>query len=247
MRWSRVHFTARRMMSLVAFGLTLGAVALWVNGERLRRPRPAERFAPHPEGQANSIPANSDETVFLGTVTRIDNTGDSHDPFLGWVVTLKIDKMIQGSLPRETFQLAIHSPSREGVELGHQYRISVRKSEAGYITAGDTPGFPSRPTCWSRNGAGNMDAIRLVCSAARAADCCRYQSRPGFRPEQKITEAKFVDECAHLEVHSLSDLRRHAFEGSVERCHWAAFHAAKSSVLRVLKRCSRPAYSSSGI
>jgi hypothetical protein len=99
---------------------------LWASGERLRRPRPAERFTPHPEGQANSTPPNSDERVFLGTVTRIDNTGHTN-PLLWWVVTLKIDKMIQGSLPTETFQLAIHSPSREGVESGHQYRISVQE------------------------------------------------------------------------------------------------------------------------
>jgi hypothetical protein len=104
--------------------------------------RPAGRFAPHLEGQANSNPVNSDETVFLGTVTRIDNTGLAYDPYLRWVVTLKIDKMIQGSLAMETFQLAIHSPSREGVELGHQFRISVRKSKAGYDYCGRHPWLP---------------------------------------------------------------------------------------------------------
>jgi len=101
---------------------------LWASGERLRRPRPAARFTSHPEAQPDWTPANSDETVFLGTVTRIDNTGHTRNPLLWWVVTLKIDKMVQGSLAMETFQLAIHSPSQEGVELGHQYRISVRKS-----------------------------------------------------------------------------------------------------------------------
>ncbi len=78
-----------------------------------------------------------EETVFLGTVTRIDNVGGATlDPRLGWVVTLKIDKVIQGRLPMETFQLAIHSPSQEGVELDHQYRISVRRSGAGYDYCG---------------------------------------------------------------------------------------------------------------
>jgi hypothetical protein len=60
-------------------------------------------------------------------------------------VTLKIDKMIQGSLPMEKFQVAIHSPSREGVELGHQYRISVRKSEAAYDYCGRHPWLPVPP------------------------------------------------------------------------------------------------------
>jgi hypothetical protein len=60
-------------------------------------------------------------------------------------VTLKIDKMIQGRLPMERFQLAIHSPSQEGVELGHLYRISVRKSEAGYDYCGRHPWLPVAP------------------------------------------------------------------------------------------------------
>jgi hypothetical protein len=144
MRWPRVRLTVRRMMSLVALGLTLGVVVLWASGARLHRPRPAERFTPHPEGQANSTPVNSDEMVFLGTVTRIDNTA-TQNPLLRWVVTLKIDKMIQGNLPMETFQLAIHSPSQEGVELGHQYRISVRKSGAGYDYCGRHPWLPVPP------------------------------------------------------------------------------------------------------
>jgi hypothetical protein len=81
-----------------------------------------------------------EETLFLGTVTRIDNVGGAtDDPRLRWVVTLKIDKVIQGRLPMETFQLAIHSPSQEGVELGRQYRISVRRISAGYDYCGLHP------------------------------------------------------------------------------------------------------------
>ena len=86
-----------------------------------------------------------DETAFLGTVTRIDNLGHTPDPFLRYVVTLKIDKVIQGSLPMQTLQLAIHSPSREGVELSHQYRISVRRSGVGYAYYGPHPWLPVPP------------------------------------------------------------------------------------------------------
>ncbi len=86
-----------------------------------------------------------EETVFLGTVTRIDNVGDTLGPSLWWVVTLKIDKVIQGRLPKETFQLAIHSPSQEGVELGRQYRISVRRISAGYNYCGPHPWLPVPP------------------------------------------------------------------------------------------------------
>ena len=108
-------------------------------------PRPPERLAPHLEGQAKSTPVNSDEPVFLGTVMRIDNTGLTYDPLLRWVVTLNIDKMIRGSLSMVTFQRAVHSPSREGIELGHQYRISVRKSETGYAYCGRHPWLPVPP------------------------------------------------------------------------------------------------------
>jgi hypothetical protein len=80
-----------------------------------------------------------EETVLLGTVTTIDNVGRTLGPGLGWVVTLKIDKVIQGRLPMETFQLAIHSPSQEGVESGRQYRISVRRISAGYNYCGPHP------------------------------------------------------------------------------------------------------------
>ena len=48
----------------------------------------------------------------------------------------------------ETFQLAIHSPSQEGVELGHQYRISVRRSEAGYDYCGQHPWPRVEPDPW---------------------------------------------------------------------------------------------------
>ena len=78
------------------------------------------------------------DTVFLGTVTRID-IGRKSDPFVRWAVTLKIDKVIQGSLPMRTFQLAINSPSQEGVELRQQYRLSVRRSADGYAYCGRHP------------------------------------------------------------------------------------------------------------
>jgi hypothetical protein len=92
MRLPRVRFTVRRIVA-GSLALTIGVAMLWASGERLRRPRPVERVIGHPEDQASSTPANSDETVFLGTVTRIDNLGHPH-PFLWWGVTLKIDKMI---------------------------------------------------------------------------------------------------------------------------------------------------------
>ncbi len=92
----------------------------------------------HPEVQPGSQPATSEETIFLGTVTKID-IGNTRHPVLRWVVTLRIDKVITGELPGETFRLAIHSPSQEGVEPGHQYRMLVRKRGDGYDYCGPHP------------------------------------------------------------------------------------------------------------
>jgi hypothetical protein len=66
-----------------------------------------------------------DDTPYFSVTSvngKIDNVcgATDHRSRLEWVVTLKIDNMIQGRLPMETFQLAIHSPSQEGVESGRQ-------------------------------------------------------------------------------------------------------------------------------
>jgi len=127
---------ARRPSSVVASSLSKSnpwsktLVEIDTSGKPVRR---------ESRGHGERVTSEPDEAVFLGTVTRIDNLGHIPDPFLRYVVTLKIDKVTQGSLPMETFQLAIHSPSREGVELGQRYRISVRRSGAGYAYCGPHP------------------------------------------------------------------------------------------------------------
>ncbi len=105
----------------------------------------ADTRAEWDRGKSQRVTNELDETVFLGTVTRIDNMDQGPDSFVRWVVTLTIDKVIQGSLPMETFQLAIHSPSQEGVESGHQYRISVRRSGSEYAYCGRHPWLPVPP------------------------------------------------------------------------------------------------------
>jgi hypothetical protein len=133
---------ARRPSSVVASSLSKSnpwsktLVEVDTSGKRVRR---------ESRGDGERVTSEPDETAFLGTVTRIDNLGHTPDPFLRYVVTLKIDKVIQGSLPMQTFQLAIHSPTREGVELSHQYRISVRRRGVGYAYCGPHPWLPVPP------------------------------------------------------------------------------------------------------
>ena len=94
------------------------------------------------KGEAPAV--NADEIEFVGTVTSIE-IRDTGDPSRQWVVTLKVGKMIRGNLPLRTFELAVHSPSREWIESGRQYRISVRKSEGGYDYCGRHPWRPALP------------------------------------------------------------------------------------------------------
>jgi hypothetical protein len=114
-----------------------------VEGRRIRFDLSSGEPAPstsskHRDVQPGSKPGASDETTFLGTVTKID-IGNTRHPVLRWVVTLRIDKVINGKLPGETFRLAIHSPSQEGIEPGHQYRMLVRKRGDGYDYSGPHP------------------------------------------------------------------------------------------------------------
>jgi hypothetical protein len=78
-----------------------------------------------------SVPTNSNESTFLGTVTSID-IGNTKHPYLKWVVTLSIDKVDSGPSPGTGFWFAIHSPSQEGVKVGQRYRLTVRKNDNGY-------------------------------------------------------------------------------------------------------------------
>jgi hypothetical protein len=117
-------------------------------------------------GDGERVTNEPDETVFLGTVARIDNLGHTPDPFLRYVVTLKMDKVIRGRLPMDTFQLAIHSPSREGVELGHRYRISVRRSGAGYVYCGPHP----RASRSARPAGAEMKCFKRIRSSIVGAD-----------------------------------------------------------------------------
>jgi len=80
---------------------------------------------------AASALANAGEVTFLGTVTSVD-VGNLNHPYLRWVVTLKIDKVVSGPSPGEGFWFAIHSPSQEGVKVGQRYRITANKNGDGY-------------------------------------------------------------------------------------------------------------------
>jgi hypothetical protein len=136
----RMCSTGRKMTIPFILLISLGSLELSGCGRTPHGPRRLELPTSGSQSPRESPAANPDESEFLGTVTSIKQTG-SPDPRLWWVVTLSVDKVTSGSLPMKTFQIAIHSPSLEHVELGHQYRIAVSRSEAGYRT-GEHPFFP---------------------------------------------------------------------------------------------------------
>ena len=63
--------------------------------------------------------------VFEGTVTSI-RTIDH--PLTRWLVTVKIKKVISGEFSGSTFQFAVHSPARSGLERPWLRRPLTRSS-----------------------------------------------------------------------------------------------------------------------
>jgi hypothetical protein len=97
-----------------------------------RRAAPAVRSAPALQRPAAASPKVGDDTDFLGTVTGID-IGDVRHPYLRWNVTVKIDEVLSGHRPGDSFWFAIHSPSQENIKVGQRLRIRARKTAEGYV------------------------------------------------------------------------------------------------------------------
>jgi hypothetical protein len=95
------------------------------------------RPAAPPAGRAPAVqrpeasPKVGDDTDFFGTITSID-IGNVRHPFLRWNVTVKIDEILSGHRPGDSFWFAIHSPSQEGFKVGQRVRIRATKTADGY-------------------------------------------------------------------------------------------------------------------
>jgi hypothetical protein len=74
--------------------------------------------------------APSKTLVFEGTVTSITTI---HHRLTPWLVTVKITKVISGEFSGSTFQFAVHSPARSGLEKGRSYTIEAVWKDHGYI------------------------------------------------------------------------------------------------------------------
>jgi hypothetical protein len=83
----------------------------------------------------------SNKLVFEGTVTSI--TTIDH-PLTRWLVTVKLTKVISGEFSGSTFQFAVHSPARSGLEKGRSYTVEAVWKDGGYIVDENQWRRPSR-------------------------------------------------------------------------------------------------------
>ena len=140
MRVSCMCSTGRKMMIPLILLTSLGSLSSSGCGQRTHGPRRLEPPTSGSQSPREPPSANPDEVELVATVTSIE-PNPAPRRLLRWVVTLSVDNVIGGSFPMKTFQIAIHSPSDERVEVGHQYRITARKSNDGY-DIGEHPFWP---------------------------------------------------------------------------------------------------------
>jgi hypothetical protein len=70
------------------------------------------------------------ELVFRGTVLSI--TGPTTDLFEPWIITMRVDKVLFGSVEGKQFQFPVHSPAQSQLNVGEQYTIRATRTKTGY-------------------------------------------------------------------------------------------------------------------
>jgi hypothetical protein len=91
----------------------------------------AEPAAPRP---ATAAPNHELDLVLKGTVTKIktfeprDELSQKH-----WAVTVKVKRVITGSISEPTLTFAVHSPAMSGLKVGRSYTIKATRTADGYL------------------------------------------------------------------------------------------------------------------
>ena len=81
-------------------------------------------------GIAKASPPPSKELVLVGKVTSL--TLGAGDQLKRWIVTVKVETVVSGDFSHLTFQFAVHSPARSGLEKGRSYTIEAVWDGTGY-------------------------------------------------------------------------------------------------------------------
>ena len=82
---------------------------------------------------AEEIRAQTPSTLtFLGTIKEIKASPLKPPYRADWVVTFLVDKVTEGSFPKDTFSIRVHSPAKSGLGVGKQYSVQGKWNGAGY-------------------------------------------------------------------------------------------------------------------
>ncbi len=69
--------------------------------------------------------------LFLATVDRIDYSPLVNSD-LNWAIYMKVNRVLSGPSPGETFPFRVRNPTREGIEVGRKFRIRAVPFGPGY-------------------------------------------------------------------------------------------------------------------
>ena len=106
------------------------------------------------------------DLVYIGTVTAIVSA-KTGDPTRSWVIATSVVKVVSGSLSSSTFEFAIHSPARAGLEVGASYTITARWHGNGYLVS---------------------EIVRRPAANVRA----EVRTRPGVHADQNSAQSRLV-------------------------------------------------------
>jgi hypothetical protein len=90
---------------------------------------PSADAAPAPS--ASSSAAVATDLRFVGTVLRIE-ASTLPQSARNWVVTMRVDRVLEGSLAGAEFAFRVHSPSRAGLLVGAAYPVRATRQAGGW-------------------------------------------------------------------------------------------------------------------
>jgi hypothetical protein len=70
------------------------------------------------------------DLVFEGVVQSIRSIDNGER---SWLVTMTVKRVTSGEFSGSTFQFAVHSPAKSGLEEGQSYTVEARWKDGGYV------------------------------------------------------------------------------------------------------------------
>lgn len=92
----------------------------------------ASAAPPSPAPPASVSAAAPRDLRFRGTVIAIDAARAGAPPGRSWVVTMRVEQVLDGAFAGTTFAFRVHSPSKSGLVVGGTYSVEARWTVDGY-------------------------------------------------------------------------------------------------------------------